>query len=360
MNSLASRLKPAAPRERRSGLIAVGELLVMLTVLAGLLYLCTQLMANVTSQPVSPRDISKTSSERRVYRMSLDADGDRLWVYRPRDGIIHLNLFTNEIEESVPLPGVDLTAVAHSRDGLTTILCAIDGTIALFRQHEEVKVSQIVAKNDSIVDAAVSDDGSIAICATTRGRYRGWKREGGVFKEFGYSVREEGNVMRVGLSRTGDTVCTARSAGTISFYDTETGAPTVNPIKTGGFCNNFAWSNDGRLIAVASPSGRVQAYEVSTGKLLGESSFNLGQTSHPTCIAISPDGRRVAVSTNTTSSVYLWDVMTGESAGILEGHIGIIRALQFSPLSDRIYSGSYDGTIREWSLAATAQLRIVD
>lgn len=360
MNSIANRLKPATPTERRMGLIAVGELLVMLTILAGLLYLCTQFVSSVTEQPSSPKGSTKANSERRVYRMSLDASGDRLWVYRPRDGVVRLNLMTNEVEQSVPLPGVDLTAVAHSRNGSTSILCGIDGTIVLYRPDEDVLVSKVLLRKDSIVDAAVSDDGAVSACATTTGRVHGWKRTGGEFKEFAYNLFEPGSVMRIGLNRSGQTLCTVRSEGTLEFFDSESGTPTLQPIHVGQYCNNFAWSHDEHMIAVVSPAGRLQAYEVATGKLICESSFKIGQTSHPTCIAISPDRTRVAFATNTSSKIQLWDVVNGESAGELNGHLGIIRALQFSPLSDRLYSGSYDGTIREWSLAAAAELRIVD
>lgn len=360
MNLIANRLKSATPPARRAGLIAVGELLVMLTILAGLLYLCTQFVVSVTDQPTSPKDSAKANSDRRVYRMSLDAAGDRLWVYRPRDGVVRLNLVTNEVEQSVPLPGVDLTAVAHSRDGLTTILCGIDGTIALYRQDEEVLISKVLLRKDSIVDAAVSDDGTVSACATTTGRIHGWKRIGGDFEEFSYNLFEPGSVMRIGLNRSGQTLCTVRSEGTLAFFDCESGTPTMQPIRIGQYCNNFAWSHDDHMIAVINPAGTLQAYEVATGKLICESSFKISQTSHPTCIAISPDRTRVAFATNTTSKIQLWDLVNGESAGELKGHLGIIRALQFSPLSDRLYSGSYDGTIREWSLAATAELRIVD
>lgn len=360
MNSIANRLKPATPTASRAGLIAVGELLVMLTILAGLLYLCTQFLVSVTDQPTAPKDSAKANSDRRVYRMSLDGGGDRLWVYRPRDGVVQLNLVTNQVEQSVPLPGVDLTAVAHSRDGQTSLLCAIDGTIALYRQDEEVLVSKVLLRKDSIVDAAVSDDGTVSACATTTGRIHGWKRTGGEFKEFSYNLFEPGTLMRIGLNRSGETLCTARSEGTLAFFDSESGIPTIQPIQIGTTCNNFAWSHDEHMIAVVNPAGRLQAYEVATGKLICESSFTIGQTSHPTCIAISPDRSRVAFAINTTSKIQLWDVVNGESAGELQGHLGIIRALQFSPLSDRLYSGSYDGTIREWSLAAAAELRIVD
>ncbi len=123
----------------------------------------------------------------------------------------------------------------------------------------------------------------------------------------------------------------------------------------------FAVSDDERLMALAKSTGELQVYDAATGGIV---CHIFPETPHsaarPTAMSFSPDGQRIAVATNVASEIHLWDLQTGEPAGQLRGHDGIVRCLEFAPTSDRLYSGSYDGTIREWSLTTRSQLRLVD
>ena len=67
-----------------------------------------------------------------------------------------------------------------------------------------------------------------------------------------------------------------------------------------------------------------------------------------TSIALSPNGQCIVSST--ASSVYVWDVTTGEMiAGPFTGHKSVVTSVAFSPDGQYIVSGSWDETICVWN-----------
>jgi WD40 repeat protein len=359
-------VRRAKARFPRQGLIAVSEVLVMVIIVMGLFALASQLAFAINSDATSASK-SNACSDRGVYRVSIDDDGRRMWVYRPREGIVHMDLATSEIEQSLPLSGKEICTVAHSRDGSTTLLCGLDGTAVMFRDGHDVEFAEVGQFSHMIVDATVSNDGSVALCITSKGKVLGWKREGSEVRNFVYNLPTGSVVVRTGLNSAGTRLYVARLDGIVTFHSPETGSPIACELKVdeqwraGCECTTFAWSDDERLFGLATSAGRVRVYELATARVICEGSVeNSFSTTRPTTMAISPDGQRLAVATNTTTVISLWDLTSGEPTARLHGHDGIVRTLQFSPMSEMLYSGSYDGTIREWSMHSNTQLRIIE
>lgn len=73
--------------------------------------------------------------------------------------------------------------------------------------------------------------------------------------------------------------------------------------------------------------------------------------------AISPDNRWVA--TGVDHSVYVWELASGKTRFVLEGHGGDVSAAAFSPNGKELATGSEDGMIRTWDPASGKLLRVV-
>ena len=68
-------------------------------------------------------------------------------------------------------------------------------------------------------------------------------------------------------------------------------------------------------------------------------------------LAFSPDGRILASGGSYENSlVRLWESSTGILLRTLEGNTNAVGHLQFSPMSEYLVSGSYDGTIILWGM----------
>lgn len=66
-------------------------------------------------------------------------------------------------------------------------------------------------------------------------------------------------------------------------------------------------------------------------------------------VSLAPDARRVAVA-HTDGSVSIWDVATLTPLARLLGHTGHLPSLAFSSDGAWLFSGGWDGDVRQWSL----------
>ncbi len=73
---------------------------------------------------------------------------------------------------------------------------------------------------------------------------------------------------------------------------------------------------------------------------------------------ISPNGKLVAAGHN-DKRVYVWDLETGKTRFILEGHAAMVNAVAFSPNGRWLASGSRDGTVRLWNTSSGKLERVL-
>ena len=102
---------------------------------------------------------------------------------------------------------------------------------------------------------------------------------------------------------------------------------------------------DGKTVAAATTSGSVGTWHFKTGKPIrtfAEPSRRGGSE----VLAVSPDGKRLAACSR--YEILMWNTETGGSLGVLKGHRGEIRFLEFTENGKRLISAATDGTIRTW------------
>jgi WD40 repeat protein len=76
---------------------------------------------------------------------------------------------------------------------------------------------------------------------------------------------------------------------------------------------------------------------------------------HPlTPVALGPDGHTLACA-DVGHAIRLWDTRTGRPGALLRGHTAVVTALAFAP-DNRLVSGSLDGNLRLWDLAAEVEV----
>lgn len=67
-------------------------------------------------------------------------------------------------------------------------------------------------------------------------------------------------------------------------------------------------------------------------------------------MSIAPDGKSLATASS-NGSIRIWNIATGITIALLEGHRDKISNLAFSPDAQLLASASWDGTVRIWDVA---------
>ncbi len=135
----------------------------------------------------------------------------------------------------------------------------------------------------------------------------------------------------------------------IHVVDATTGKETTPAHPMGGHVYCLAVSPDGRRVAVGFdyPENAVRLWDLGQGPFLKEMT---GHRNRVNCVAFSPDGRRIA-SASQDQTVRVWDAASGQSVAVLKGHTSRVIQAIFSRDGTRLASASLDGTVRLWDPA---------
>jgi WD40 repeat protein len=107
-----------------------------------------------------------------------------------------------------------------------------------------------------------------------------------------------------------------------------------------------AFTADGKQIAMATDDTKVvRIWDVASGNEL-----HSWQVDQPIfSFALSPDGKQVAAGFH-DGTILHWDTSENDAPKrSLKGHTALVNTLRFAPDGQSLVSSSHDGTIRVWS-----------
>ena len=201
---------------------------------------------------------------------------------------------------------------------------------------------------DARVGSAVfSSDGATLAAASLDGTFLLWDAASGKIAATPYGA--DGGIRSVALSPDRATLATMFDFRT-ELWDV---ASREHTATLNGGAGATAFSPDGTILATVRSGDSVWLWDVATGATVGILRDNTQMES----VAFSPDGETLA--TGSRGLVKLWDVDQGRAISTLAGHTGLVGSVAFSPDGATLAAGSWTA-VALWDVASRTRVGTLD
>ena len=224
----------------------------------------------------------------------------------------------------------DVQAVAVTPDGQYVVSAGDDKTIRVWRLSTGECIRVLQGHTDLIWSVIVSHDGSYIVSGSYDGTVRMW------------------DMARVLAARPGDLNAANNSMVRMMREDNEIFSVAITP--------------DGRYVLAANgddfdrrTGNAIRIWDAESGELVR---MMTGHTNDVTCIALTPDGTRVA-SSSLDGTVRLWRIEDGETLWTFAGHDEAVYSVVVTPDGQRVITGGGDNHVRVLNIADGAETRIL-
>ena len=192
-------------------------------------------------------------------------------------------------------------AVSFHPDGTHLLSASEDGSLRIWDLEARQAVREVRGHEGPVWDATYSPDGSRIASVGDDMTARIWAADTG--EQLLVLSGHEGNIIEQAFSPDGSLLGTASFDGTARIWDVDTGDLVLTLEGHGAIVSDVDFTPDGTTIVTAGFDGTVRLWDAASGRIrlvLPEPGGGR--------IALSPDGRHVAVGTLRTLSVSTFDV----------------------------------------------------
>ena len=206
----------------------------------------------------------------------------------------------------------------------TALLLVASGPLGAHSLHEEQ-----VIPSEKLNFVLISDDGRY-IAALGSGGFKLWERDPvhliGAFRDPAGRANA-GWFTSWAFSPDGKTLAVSDVEGTVGLYDAQRGDLARRLTVSESSVSSLAFSPDGRLLGTTSADHLVRVWDVVAGRPLWVSPG--AQIGFMRDVAFSPDGGKIAAVAD-DANVYVWDVSNGNLSNTFEDTLMASFGLAFT------------------------------
>jgi WD40 repeat protein/DNA-binding SARP family transcriptional activator len=242
----------------------------------------------------------------------------------------------------------------YSPDG-TLLVTAGESTARVWDAATGAPVVAFSGHTGLVLTVDVSPDGRRIVSGGSDATARVWEVATG--RELMVLSGHAAAVHSARFTPDGRQVLTGGGDGTTRVWDVSVGGardhltvPAAEMITT-----TVAFTPDGTMFATPREPAGITLWDVTTGEQVRTLT---GPEVKLANIAFSPDGSRLAATSDLTDHVPVWDVATGRLERTL-AHEDDVHAVSFAP-DGRLLSASWDGTVSVWDVTTGERLDQLD
>ncbi|MCJ1261214.1 hypothetical protein MMC22_001078 [Lobaria immixta] len=176
-----------------------------------------------------------------------------------------------------------------------------------------------------------------------------WQSESYILKQQGHFDA----MNALAYSPDGQRIITAADDGKIKVWDTQSGFCVVTFTEHSGGVTACEFAKRGNLLFSASLDGSVRAWDLI--RYRNFKTFTSPVRLSFSSMAIDPSGEVVCAASLDSFDIHVWSIQTGQLLDQLSGHKGPVASLAFAPSGGTLISGSWDHTVRIWSIFSRNQ-----
>lgn len=170
-----------------------------------------------------------------------------------------------------------------------------------------------------------------------------------------YVIKQQGHfdaMNALTYTPDGQRIVTTADDGKIKIWDAKSGfcIVTFTEHTSGVTACQFSAKN---LLFTASLDGSVRAWDLI--RYRNFRTFTAPSRLQFSSLAVDSSGEIVCAGSIDSFDIHIWNVQNGQLLDRLSGHEGPVSSLSFAPDGSNLVSGSWDRTVRVWSIFSRTQ-----
>ncbi|KAL2846019.1 WD40-repeat-containing domain protein [Aspergillus pseudodeflectus] len=176
-----------------------------------------------------------------------------------------------------------------------------------------------------------------------------WQSESYILKQQGHLD----SMNALAYSPDGQRIVTAADDGKVKVWDVKSGFCLVTFTEHSSGVTACQFSKKGNVLFTASLDGSVRAWDLI--RYRNFRTFTAPSRLSFSSLAVDPSGEVICAGSPDSFDIHVWSVQTGQLLDQLSGHEGPVSALAFAADGNHLVSGSWDRTVRVWSIFGRTQ-----
>ena len=211
------------------------------------------------------------------------------------------------------------------------------------------EMTTFTGHDDLVLCVAISPDGETVASGGWDNTIWIWEFKTG--KKLRALKGHKGSILKLAFSPDGKWLASSSEDRTARLWEVDTGIQSVMLPAYDGNIVSMSFQGEGHAKLVAgNASGIVRQWDFDRIGQREEISTLRGHDGPVTMFDFGPRKSSLVISGSVDRTIRLWRLQTGESSGVLLGHLDNVTAVKFSPDGEHAASASRDSTVRIWNI----------
>ncbi|RPB26948.1 WD40 repeat-like protein [Terfezia boudieri ATCC MYA-4762] len=226
------------------------------------------------------------------------------------------------------------------------------GTFGLYEVPEFNIIHKLSISNAGIDFVTINKTGEwLAFGASKLGQLLVWE-----WQSESYILKQQGHfdaMNSIVYSPDGQRIITTADDGKIKVWEASSGFCIVTFTEHSSGVTACEFAKRGNVLFTASLDGSVRAWDLI--RYRNFRTFTSPSRLSFSSLTVDPSGEVVCAGSLESFDIHLWSVQTGQLLDRLQGHEAPISSLSFAPDGSFLVSGSWDKSVRIWTLFGRTQ-----